>query len=139
MTLEDSVYLLKNKKLYKKISFGGIYTSFNLQCIHRCFDGTNEGLLALFAINELLHNLNWFIDEYNYSKDKQPLSKTWYKDKIKKLRNGNIEIRPKAWNYITNNLNDKEKQIIEKKAAKKALAMLQPGLIKFLETGKLSP
>jgi hypothetical protein len=111
------------------IDFGGVFTSYSLQHIHRGFKGTDEGLLAIFAVFEFLHNLAGLINDINserrmtaineaagmeicklgqnnlamgFSKElnSRPVMIEFYKKRIFDLKNGEISVMPVVWNYV---------------------------------------
>jgi hypothetical protein len=128
----------------EEIDFGKLFLSLKLQHIHRSFDPSESGFLAVFDLLELVHNLNWFVDELNLNNKGETvntMASGWLKKRIQWLKKVKIEVRPDVWHFVTKNKTDKQKKHIEKEAAYKVLQNLKflfPGLLKFLKTGEVS-
>ena len=58
-----------------------VYLSLKLKTLHRRFDGTLSGLVALSTIFELLHNLYGFIECNHWARN-------WYIHNIKSIKEG---------------------------------------------------
>lgn len=147
---QEAVGSLKNVKYYTKLAlkqkfkeegmkeesggeldFGEFFRCYRLNLIHRLFKGeSEEEILALFSVYEFLHNLDWFVDEYNiYMRGEgkgESVAARWYEDNIA-LMEKRAYARPEAVNYLLKRkwfMTEKRREKFFKEAADYAVKML---------------
>lgn len=117
-------------------TFEDLYVSFRLNTIHRFFGPSDAGLIALFALFELLHNFRDLVNFVNGSDESKQYSFEWYKRQIKGILKGEcpLPIHPTVNEYLFKNKIKNKKKIL--KAAREEFIQIlkQTNLLEYFNT-----